>query len=96
MKVRYTARARADLREIYAYLYERSPRGALNVRSSIRNAVASLGQEPRRGQPTDLPDVRRVPVVRYRHAIYFRVRDDEAQIVHIRHTSRRLPTGSEL
>ena len=88
MRVRYTTRARADLQEIYAYLHSRSPRGALNVRTAIRNAAASLGQDPRRGQDTDAPDVRRLPVVRYNYAIYFRVRGGDVQIVHIRHTSR--------
>ena len=91
MRVRYTPRARDDLREIYAFLYARSPRGASNVRAAIREAVARLGREPRRGQETDWPSVRRLPVVRYRYAIYFRVRDGEVHIVHIRHTSRQSP-----
>ena len=96
MRVRYTPRARADLHEIYRYLYARSPRGALNVRSAIRNAAASLGPDPRRGQETDAADVRRLPVVRYRYAVYFRVRGDEVQIVHIRHTSRQQPRADQL
>jgi toxin ParE1/3/4 len=92
MRVRYTPRARADLQTIYSYLYERSPRGAQNVRAAIRKSAQSLGRDPNRGQRTDKPDVKRIPVVRYRYAIYFRVRDDEVQIVHIRHTSRQLPS----
>ena len=90
MRVRYTLRARADLREIFAYLYELSPRGA------IKNTVAQIGHERRRGQATDKADVRRVPVVRYPYAVYFRVSGDEAHIVHIRHTSRRVPKVGEL
>lgn len=96
MKVRYTPRARADLHEIYSYLYTSSPRGALNVRSTIRNAAASLGQDPRRGHDTDAAEVRRLPVVRYNYAIYFRVRGGEVQIVHVRHTSRQLPRAGQL
>ena len=96
MRVRYTPRARADLREIFAYLYELSPRGALNVRGAIKNTVAQIGHERRRGQATDKADVRRVPVVRYPYAVYFRVSGDEAHIVHIRHTSRRVPKVGEL
>ena len=96
MKVRYTPRALDDLKETFAYLFDRSPRGALNVRMAIRKRVEFLGHAPRQGQATDKPDVRRVPVVRYRHAIYFRVRANEMEIVHIRHTSRQPPGTNEL
>jgi toxin ParE1/3/4 len=96
MKIRYTQRARSDLQHIYTYLYERSPSGALNVRSAIRNTIAQIGQERRQGQATDRPDVRRVPVVRYLYAVYFRIRGNEVEVVHIRHTARQAPGGNEL
>ena len=96
MRVRNTPSARADLHEIYSYLFARTSRGALNVHSTIRNAAAFLGQGPRRGQDTDAADVRRLPVVRYNYAIYFRVRGDEVQIVHVCHTSRQLPRADQL
>ena len=96
MRVRYTPRSKADLQAIYAYIYDHNPSGALNVRTTIRDAAARIGRDPGRGTTTDKPDVRRVPVVRYRYAIYVRVRGEEVQIVHIRHTSRQLPTADEL
>jgi toxin ParE1/3/4 len=96
MRVRYTPRARADLREIFAYLYDRSPQGAKNVRAAIRIAADLLGKDPGRGQTTSRLEVRRIPVVRYRYAIYFRVRGEDVQIVHIRHTSRLQPGSDEL
>ena len=96
MRVRYTRRARNDLHEIDTYLRERSPHGARSVLAAIGRAVALIAEAPRRGQMTDAPEVRRLAVVRYRYAVYFRVRDEEVHIVHIRHTARQLPTLDDL
>ena len=93
MRLGYTPRAR-DLAAISAYIHTSSPQGALNVRSAIRSAALTL--DPRRGQNTDALDVRRLPVVTYRYAIYFRAVGDEFQIVQIHHTSRQLPEVSTL
>lgn len=95
MRVRYAPRASADLREIYAEIFESSPTGAQKIRQAIRTTVSVIGQGRRRGQETEAPDVRRVAVPRYRSAVYFRVRGDEAQILHIRHSSRQLPDSDE-
>ena len=95
MKVRYTPRALADLKRIYAYIHARSPKGAANVRAAIRPSATSLTLV-HRGQETDKPDVLRVPVVRYQYAIYFRIREDHVEIVHVRHTSREPPASGDM
>lgn len=95
MRVRYTQRALDDLKRIYAHIFRRSPPGAANVRMAIRRSAASLAHA-RRGQATDRADVFRLPVVSYRYAIYFRVRADDVEIAHIRHTSRQEPADDEL
>ncbi len=96
MTVHYTPRALADLESIFTYLDTHSPGGVRNVLARIRKALAALDREPRRGQATDRADVRRLPVVRYRYAVYFRARGADVEIIHIRHTSRRLPEAGEL
>jgi len=95
MKVRYTPEAFSDRERILEYLQERAPRGALNVASSIREAVSRLGDQPYSGYQTNNPDVRVVFVVQYPYKIFYRVRDPVVEILHIRHTSRRAWTSDK-
>jgi toxin ParE1/3/4 len=74
-------------------LRERSPGGARNVAASISEAVARLGDQQYNGYRTDNPEVRVMFVVRYPYKIFYRVRDEVVEILHIRHTSRRAWTG---
>jgi toxin ParE1/3/4 len=93
MRVRYTPEAFSDRERIVEYLKERSESGARNVAASIREAVAQLAHQPDSGYRTDNPEVRVLFVVRYPYKIFYRVRDDAVEILHIRHTSRRAWAG---
>jgi toxin ParE1/3/4 len=93
MRVRYTPEAFSDRESILEYLRERSPGGARKVAAIIREAVAQLGEQPHSGYRTDNPEVRVMFVVRYPYKIFYRVRDDVVEILHIRHTSRRAWTA---
>lgn len=89
MRVRYTPQAFADRERIFAYLHERSPGGARNVMASIRASVAALRDQPLSGYPTDDSNIRVKAVPRYPYRIFYRIRENAVEIVHIRHTSRR-------
>jgi toxin ParE1/3/4 len=93
MRVRYTPEAFSDRQRILQYLKARSVIGSRNVAASIREAVAQLGDQPHSGYRTDNPEVRVMFVVRYPYKIFYRVRDDVVEILHIRHTSRRAWAG---
>jgi toxin ParE1/3/4 len=93
MRVRYTPQAFSDRERILEYLKERSASGSRNVAISIRDAVRQLGDQPFSGYRTDNSDVRVTFIVRYPYKIFYRVRDDVVEILHIRHTSRRAWTG---
>ena len=93
MRVRYAPEAFADRERIFEYLRERSPSGARNVMASIRDAVKLLRDQPYSGYKTDDPDVRVRFIIRYPYKIFYRVRANVVEIVHIRHTSRRHWTG---
>jgi len=93
MKVRYTPEAFSDRERILEYLQERSPSGARNVATSIREATARLCEQPHSGYRTDNPEVRVMFIVRHPYKIFYRVRDDAVEILHIRHTSRRVWRG---
>jgi plasmid stabilization system protein ParE len=89
MKVRYTPRAFADREQILDWLQERSPTGARNVANSLLDAIAQLGEYPASGYRTSDPRIRVAFVGRYPYKIFYRVREDAVEILHIRHASRR-------
>ena len=88
MRVRYTPEAFADRERIFEYLRERSSSGARNVMGSIRDAVKLLSDQPYSGYKTDDPDVRVRFVIRYPYKIFYRVRADTVEILHIHHAAR--------
>jgi len=91
MRVRYTPRARGDIEQIYRFLEERSPVGARNVLRAIYAGVQFISEFPQASEQTDDPHVRVRIVRRYRYRVFYRiVGGDSVEILHIRHTSRRL------
>jgi toxin ParE1/3/4 len=89
MRIRYTPEAFSDREGIFEYLRERSPSGARNVLANIRAAVSELREQPHSGYRADEPEVRVKFLIRYPYKIFYRIRNDVVEIVHIRHTSRR-------
>jgi toxin ParE1/3/4 len=91
MRVEYSKRAIADLRQIAAY-YTRSgnPAVAARIVARIQEIVAQITGSPMSGRPVvQRPGVRVVLVVDYRYKIFYRVAEATIRIIHIRHTSRR-------
>ena len=90
MKVRYRARALADIDDINGYIEQRSPTGARNVLASIHVTIRSITEQPFASEQTDHPDIRVKFVRRYRYKVFYRIIDrDTVEIIHVRHTSRR-------
>jgi toxin ParE1/3/4 len=89
MKVRYAARARADLLAILSYLQRHSPQGARNVARAMNKIIELIGQFPQSGRTAGEQSTRVLPVGNYPYLIYWSVEGNEAWIVHIRHTGRR-------
>jgi toxin ParE1/3/4 len=87
MKVRYTSRAFVDREQIFAYLHERSPTGARNVMARIKAAIMQLRDQPSSGYRTNDPDIQAKLAGRYPYKIFYRVRGDTVEIVHIRHSA---------
>jgi len=89
MKVRYTPRARSDLRSIIEYIAERNPAGARNVKHALDRTMELIEQFPQAGRRVDEQNTRVLPVGRYPYLIYWAVENGEAFILHIRHGARR-------
>ena len=90
MRIRYRARALADLEEIYRYLEPRSPTGAHNVLRALHEAIEQIARDPFSTAQTSDPALRVKVIGRYRYKIFYSVIDAETiEIVHVRHTARR-------
>jgi toxin ParE1/3/4 len=96
MKVRYRARSLADIDEIFSYIKERSPSGALTVLHAIFDGVQRIAANPLAWQATGDPDIRVFVLQRYRYKIFYAILDHDAvEVLHVRHTSRRSWEGSD-
>lgn len=94
MRIRYTARARADLAAIRSYLHERNPRAAVAMMAAIRRRIDWLADFPLIAPQTDEPGVRALPLVRYPYRVYYQIAGEEVRILHVRHTRRQpWPSG---
>jgi plasmid stabilization system protein ParE len=90
MKIRYRARALADLENIFRFLDPRSPTGARNVLSAIRRTIDEISEHPFASPRTNDPSVRVKLLGRYRYKIFYSVVANEfIEIIHIRHAARR-------
>jgi addiction module RelE/StbE family toxin len=93
MRVRFTRPALADLRQIYAYVSKDNPTEASRLVARLIERVRSIGDSPHEGRETDEPGARVVVVPRLRYFIFYTIAGDEVHVTHIRHTSRRRPSG---
>jgi plasmid stabilization system protein ParE len=89
MRVRYTPRARSDLRSILQYIDERSPRGARSVKRAIQTTIALIGEFPESGRLSGEEGSRVLPAGRYPYLIYWTIEAGEVWLVHIRNARRR-------
>jgi len=96
MRVRYTLRAFSDLENIRSYIAQFGPQAAGRVIAVIEKLAARLSDFPDSGHPSPKLDARVLHSTRYPHRIYYRVRDNEIAILHIRHAARRPLRRSEL
>lgn len=90
MKLRYRARAVADLNDIFRFLDERSPPGARNVMRVLAEAIDSIPGSPFAAPPTSDPEIRVKILTRYRYKIFYSIAADGfVEILHVRHAARR-------
>jgi toxin ParE1/3/4 len=90
MRVEYSKRAIADLRQIATYFARSGAPGVgERIAARIKEVVARIAELPLSGRPIlQRSGVRIVLLVDYRYKIFYRVMGDTIRILHIRHTSR--------
>jgi toxin ParE1/3/4 len=90
MTLRFTPRARDDLREIIDYIAKENPAGADRVSRAIFDACTLIAARPYLGiRNARAPELRSRLVSRYPYRIHYFVEDADVWIVHIRHSARR-------
>jgi plasmid stabilization system protein ParE len=91
MKLVYSRRALADLAEIAAYYTaSASPAIAHSIGRRLEDVVDRILRVPKAAPKlSQRSHIRVVAVIRYPFRIFYRVRKDTIDILHVRHTSRR-------
>jgi toxin ParE1/3/4 len=87
MSIQYTLAAFCDRKRIVERLHRRSKTGARNVMASFKAAVELLREQPDRGNKTNIAGV--LVLINYPYLMFYRIRQDAIELLHIRHTSRR-------
>jgi plasmid stabilization system protein ParE len=91
MRIEYAPRAIRDLEEIGDYYRAvAAPPVAAAIADRFERIIGRLALHPESApRVIDRPGVRAVLVRRYPYKIFYRVRGDVVEILHIRHTARR-------
>ncbi|MGH7074661.1 MAG: type II toxin-antitoxin system RelE/ParE family toxin [Stellaceae bacterium] len=95
MKLVFSAQALADLEHIADYYrMHASPAVAEAVARRVRQVLTRIAHAPESApRLVQRPAVRVVPLIRYPYKIFYRVAGEGIDILHIRHTSRKLWEG---
>lgn len=91
MKLFWYFRAEDDLDRAMAYIVERNPKAAGDVRRRLRDAVSHLQLFPEAGRRGRRFGTREIVVPEYGYIIRYRVKDDMVQILRVFHALRQWP-----
>ena len=93
MRLEYSTAALRQIDKALAYIGERSPQGAANLRERIEAAAAMVQDHPHAAQATSRARTRRVVLTPYPYVLFYRVTADEVTVTRFRHTSQRPLSG---
>lgn len=92
-RIELELRALGSLAQIDAYLRERSPVGARNVRTEIRQTLDLLAAFPLIGSRLSIDDLRVAVTRRYHYRIVYRVQADVVQVLQVYHYRQQMREG---
>lgn len=94
MKVRWLARATANLRSIHRHIALENPQAARKVVRSIRRSCVRLGEFPDSGRPGTLSGTRELVVSNLPYILVYRQRDGCVEILRVFHTATHWQSGT--
>lgn len=93
--VHYTGPARSDIDAIYRHIATDNPVAALAVVTAIRDSVVLLSHFPEKSRKTRRTGLRALPLSQYPYIVFFRIKPDVLEVVHVLHGARRHQQFSE-
>ncbi len=91
MRVTYTQGALSDLEDILGGLNSINPLAAAAVEQNISATIARVASWPRSARKVTQwkeGNLRVVPLVRFPYVIFYQIKQQRIEILHVRHTSR--------
>jgi plasmid stabilization system protein ParE len=88
VSVRFTPRAFRELKDIYAYLQDRSPQGATSVMARLEDLVAALAAQPKIGVHAGSRGLRRATAQPYPYFVFYRATASGVVVHGVRHAAR--------
>jgi toxin ParE1/3/4 len=91
MRLVYSPRAIRDLEQIASYYRAVADAGiAAEISQRIERVINRIARSPQSApRLVGRPDIRVVLVLRYPYKVFYRLRGDAVEILHVRHTARR-------
>ena len=94
MRIIWAPFARRDLVAIRQYISRRNAKAAKAVASHILSAATLLREQPKLGVKTHRDDVRRLVVANSVYSIFYRIRENDIEIIEIFDGRRKAPDTS--
>lgn len=90
MSIRYTARARVDLEEIFTCIAKNNSRAAQRVRRAVLSAIGLVRDYPFLGiKKVWAGELRSLWCSRYPYRVHYCVRGEDIWILYIRHATQQ-------
>ena len=90
MKISWTPKAIISLNEIFDYILADNPDMAVKVQERIIETINLLKDTPFLGTQYEM-NIRKLPVGNLPYSIYYRIKDNQIEILQIRHEMRNPP-----
>ena len=94
MRVRWLARALANLNAEAEYIARDQPQAAARMVETIHESVDLLQRHPALGRPGRVTGTRELVVPGTPYIVPYRIRDNEIQLLRVFHGARRWPSKS--
>ena len=91
MKILWTEPARMDLREIFLYISNDSPKAARVLLNTIKNRVELLTENPRLGRLGRVEGTYELVLAETRYIVPYRIKNQQIEILAVFHGSREWP-----
>jgi toxin ParE1/3/4 len=88
VKIKFTRRARSEIREIYEYLVVESPKARLEFEARLSSVIQDARDFPDSGRSTDVRGVQFKNTIPFPYLVFYRASPRELVIVRVLHGAR--------